>query len=262
MASIGAKYTNLPAWLDESRQRISYIGMTLNSLPDHYRAIVFGATGGIGRAFVAHLQQDPRCEEVVALSRSTTPAMDFNDESSLSEAAKFMKEHGSFHLMLDATGVLSNDEMQPEKALRDIDVRAMQQSYLVNAIGPALLLKHFHGLLPREGKAIFASLSAKVGSIGDNQIGGWYSYRASKAALNMILKNAAIELGRKYKELVVLGLHPGTVDTSLSENFRNHINHEVFSPEYATKELLRALDAVDASQSGRLMAYDGSIIEW
>lgn len=238
------------------------MGTTLDSLPDPYRAILFGATGGMGSAFSEALQQDPRCETLITFSRSSDPRLDLTDENTIETCAQSIKEEGPFHLMIDATGILAEGEMQPEKALKDIAADNMLHNYHINAIGPALLLKHFHRLLPREGKAVFASLSAKVGSIGDNQIGGWYAYRAAKAALNMTVKNAAIEIGRKYKEACIIGLHPGTVDTGLSKPFSGMVNHEIFSPEKAVGLMLEAINMVDASQSGRQIAYDGEVLPY
>lgn len=230
----------------------------LASLPSGYRALIFGAGGGIGSALLVHLQNDARCGDVIGLSRRSDPAIELREEASLAHAAQMLRPQAPFHLMIDATGILVDDGMPPEKCLSDITPEALHAQFAVNAIGPALLLKHFHALLPREGKAIFASLSAKVGSIGDNRLGGWYGYRASKAALNMLLKSAAIEIARKRPQAVIVGLHPGTVDTALSQPFSGNVKHEIFSATHAAAQLLSVLDSADASQTGALLHYDGT----
>jgi len=165
-------------------------------------AVVIGATGGIGGAFATALTADPRFASVVALSRSGAPALDLTDEASVKAAAAHVAALGVVRLIVDATGVLSAPGLEPEKSWRTIDPAAMARSFAINAIGPALLMKHFLPLAPREGKFVFATLSAKVGSIGDNHLGGWYSYRASKAALNQLVRTAAIELKRGRPEAI------------------------------------------------------------
>lgn len=234
----------------------------MESLTTPFNAIVIGSTGGIGGAFVEALEKNDNCEKVVGLSRKSEPAVDLIDEASIKNAAELLKEDGPFHLIINATGILSDDTMMPEKAMKDIEMEHLEKNYRINAMGPILLLKHFHALLPREGKSIFASLSAKVGSISDNKIGGWYSYRAAKAAQNMLLKNASIELGRKYKELVILGLHPGTVDTKLSKPFQGYVSHDIFSPEESVAKLIDAMDEVSANDSGALLSYDGTLLPY
>lgn len=162
-----------------------------------------------------------------------------------------MEEGTPLRLVMDATGLLSDAEMQPEKALRQIDPEAMARSFAVNSIGPALLLKHLSPLMPRDGKAVFATLSAKVGSIGDNALGGWVSYRASKAALNQILRTASIEIARRRPEQVLLALHPGTVDTGLSRPF-SRTGLDVQSAEVAARRLLSVVDAAGPDDTGSL----------
>lgn len=224
-------------------------------------AVVIGATGGIGRAFVAALEADPRYAQVIMLGRTTSPALDLTDEESVKAAAAFAASHGAIRLVVDATGLLHAPGVEPEKSWRAIDPAAMAQSFAINAIGPALLMKHFLPLLPRGGKAVFATLSAKVGSIGDNNLGGWYSYRAAKAALNQLVHTAAIELKRSRAEALCVALHPGTVDTGLSAPFAK-AGLEVQTPESSAKQMLAVLDGLSAAQSGGFFTYRGEALPW
>jgi NAD(P)-dependent dehydrogenase (short-subunit alcohol dehydrogenase family) len=224
-------------------------------------AVVIGATGGIGRAFVAALEADPRYAKVIALGRKTSPALDLTDEESVKAAAVFASGQGALRLVVDATGLLHAPGVEPEKSWRAIDPAAMARSFAINAIGPALLMKHFLPLLPREGKAVFATLSAKVGSIGDNNLGGWYSYRAAKAALNQLVHTAAIELKRSRTEALCVALHPGTVDTGLSAPFAK-AGLEVQTPESSAKQMLAVLDGLSAAQSGGFFTYRGEALPW
>jgi NAD(P)-dependent dehydrogenase (short-subunit alcohol dehydrogenase family) len=225
-------------------------------------AVVCGATGGIGKAFVAHLRTSGRFAGVIALSRSSSPALDFDRPNSIAECADFIKSMGGeVRLIIDATGYLHDETFQPEKSLRQIDADYMAKQFQINAIGPALLMKHFCPLLPRSGKSVFATLSAKVGSIGDNRMGGWYGYRAAKAALNQLVKCTAIEIGRNKHDCVCVALHPGTVDTGLSGPFaKSGLN--IQSPEQATANMLNVIDQLDARQSGGFFAYDGTELPW
>ena len=183
----------------------------MNSLRAGYKAIVLGATGAIGGAFVEALQRKPECAGVIGLSRRSDPPFDLANEESIAECARTLAPRGPFDLIIDATGVLTIDRLGPEKRLLDLDAARLSHAFLVNAIGPALLLKHFIALLPSKSRGIFATLSARVGSITDNRKGGWYGYRASKAALNMLLRTAAIEARRQRPEAVFAALQPGTV---------------------------------------------------
>lgn len=233
----------------------------MRSLRDGYCAVVAGATGGIGAAFVHHLRRDPRCGSVVELSRSSLPAIDFCDESSLAAAAESVAcDHKEIDLLIDATGWLHDERLKPEKSLTAVNSEQLAKSFLSNASGPVLLLKHFVNLFPRDRRSAFATLSARVGSIADNKLGGWYSYRASKAALNMLVRTAAIELARTRPDLVCLALHPGTVETTLSDPFSR--NRERFAPEYSAEKLLSVIDRTGRERSGAFLAYDGSEIDW
>jgi NAD(P)-dependent dehydrogenase (short-subunit alcohol dehydrogenase family) len=232
------------------------------------RAAVIGASGGIGRAFVEHLAAADDVAAVLALSRQGKGperdkvehgTIDTDEEASIEAAAAAARQAmGGLDLVLGATGMLHGAGVQPEKSWRQLSPETMLRLYRTNTVGPALVAKHFLPLLPRQGRCIFAALSARVGSIGDNGLGGWHSYRASKAALNMLLRNFAIELGRKNAEAVVVGLHPGTVDTGLSRPFQGGVPEgRLFTPGHAAERMLATLDGLGGADSGGLFAYDG-----
>lgn len=232
----------------------------LQSLADGYRAIVIGASGGIGGAVLSLLEADARCAYALPLSRSKDD-LDITDEKSVAVAASRLgDQRGTFDLIFNATGALTIDGVGPEKSIKAINPLQMAKQFAVNAIGPALLLKHFAPLLKREEKCVFASLSARVGSIGDNRLGGWISYRASKAAQNQITRTAAIEIMRTNSQAIVVALHPGTVATDLSQPFTK--GRDRFEPEESAARLLKTIDALTADQTGQFFAYDGSRIEW
>lgn len=229
----------------------------MESLQIPYRAVVIGATGGLGAAFVDHLENDPNCERVVGLGRQSTPPVDLLDEASIEHAAAWLRDQApEWDLILDATGILTIDGHGPEKRLRDLDPTIMGRAFAINAIGPALLFKHLAPLLPRGRKGILATLSARVGSIEDNHLGGWVSYRASKAALNQIVRTTALELRFSHRHALVIALQPGTCDTRLSEPYRSRAP-EVLSPEYASERLLGVLDHLEADQSGSFHDFEG-----
>lgn len=218
-------------------------------------AVVIGATGGIGAALAETLEA--RGEDVLRLGRSTLPALDLLDEASIAAAAEAAGE--GLRLVLDATGFLHEGRFQPEKSMRAIDPEHMARSFAVNATGPALLMKHFLPRLARDGRAVFATLSARVGSIADNNLGGWYSYRASKAALNQLVRTAAIEFARTRREAVVVALHPGTVDTGLSTPFAK-AGLEVQSPRQSAERLLAVIGSLTPAQTGLLFDHRGQQI--
>ena len=225
-------------------------------------ALVIGASGGIGAALLAQLQQDERFERVLGLSRRSQPALDLLDEASIAQSAAHVAGLGlPLRLLIDATGLLHGQGLQPEKTWQQLDPVQMAQAFAINAIGPALLMKHFLPLLPREGRAVFATLSAKVGSIGDNHLGGWYSYRASKAALNQLVRTAAIELRRRQPQALCVALHPGTVATTLSAPFAK-TGLQVQAPDPAAARLLGVIDGLQAADSGGFFNHDGSVLPW
>ena len=231
----------------------------MRNLPDGYRAVVIGASGGIGAAMVEHLARDPRCAFVEALHRRSAVPVDFDDEDSIAAAAVRLRGTGSFHLVVNAAGLLHSPDFMPEKKLGDLNAAQMMATFRVNTIGPALVLRAFTPLLDAERSTI-AFLSAKVGSIGDNRLGGWYSYRASKAALNMIVRTAAIELARTKPGAIVVAMHPGTVDTGLSRPFRGA---EIGRPaSVAAGEMLAVLGGLGREDSGSFVSYDGARLPW
>lgn len=224
-------------------------------------AVVFGAGGGIGSAMVRRLLADQCFERVVSFSRTSKPAIDLLDESSLKGAAAFAAAQGEMRIVVDATGFLHDKSQRPEKSWRELDSLQMSRSFALNAIGPALIMKHVLPLLPRQGKAVFATLSARVGSIGDNHLGGWYSYRASKAALNQLVRTASIELRRRQPEAICVALHPGTVDTPLSSPFAK-AGLDVQSPDVAAKRLLAVIAALGPRDTGGFFDYRGGRVPW
>lgn len=215
------------------------------------RSVVIGASGGIGGALADALEA--RGGEVVRLSR---PELDITDEAGIASIAARV---GAIDQLIVATGLLHDDEQTPEKSFRALDLAALARSFAVNAIGPALVAKHFLPLLPRDRRAVFAVLSAKVGSISDNRLGGWYVYRASKAALNQLIRTLSIELRRTHPLAVCVALHPGTVDTRLSKPFQRGVP-DLFTPERSAQALLAVLDGLTPDESGRLWAWNGQEI--
>lgn len=225
-------------------------------------AVVVGASGGIGAALRAQLEDHSDQLRVIGLSRRGDPTLDVTDEASIRSAAEWVeREVGEVRLVIDATGFLHDEEFGPEKTWSQLDPAHMAKAFAVNATGPALLMKHFLPLLPRKGKSVFATLSARVGSIEDNRLGGWYSYRASKAALNQFVRTAAVELHRRSTEAICVALHPGTVDTRLSAPF-GKAGLNVRSPEIAAGELLDVITRLDADDSGGFFDYRGEPVPW
>jgi NAD(P)-dependent dehydrogenase (short-subunit alcohol dehydrogenase family) len=229
------------------------------SLPTEFRALVIGAGGAIGSAFVDTLRADSRCAAVHALSRQSDPSLDYRDEASVAAAAQQMRACGPFHVVVVTTGGLHTASAQPEKRLGDLNMAAMQEIFLLNTFGPALVLRHFAPLLDRE-RSVMALLSAKVGSIGDNRLGGWYSYRASKAALNMMVKTASIEIRRTHAGAAIVAMHPGTVSSALSRPFRGD---EIGRPAaQAVAEMWQQLQTLVPEDNGSFVAYDGKRLPW
>jgi NAD(P)-dependent dehydrogenase (short-subunit alcohol dehydrogenase family) len=238
----------------------------LSSLPHGGLALVIGATGGIGAALLVQLESDVTFAQVCGLSRGSQPALDLLDEATIAQAALHvsgeMNASGvALRLIVDATGTLSGNGYAPEKSWRQLDPAQMVHAFAINAIGPALLMKHFLPLLPKQGKSVFATLSAKVGSIGDNRLGGWYSYRASKAALNQLVHTAAIELKRSHPEAICVAMHPGTVATGLSAPFAK-TGLDVMAPAASASRLLNVMDGLAATDSGGFFNHDGSTLPW
>ena len=225
-------------------------------------AVVIGASGGIGGALVAQLHGEPSFTAVFPLARSFdgSARIDITDEASIIAAAATLS--APLRLVVVATGALQGPGFpQPEKTYRALDPVALMESFRLNTVGPALVAKHLLPLMAPRGKTVFAALSARVGSIGDNRAGGWHAYRASKAALNMILRNLAIETGRRNPEAICVGLHPGTVDTGLSQPFQRGVAEgRLFTPETSARHLLAVIDTLTSADSGNSLAWDGQTI--
>lgn len=240
--------------------------------PQGKNVAVIGSTGGIGTALCARLLQDPatatlhslsRNPQSIADSRVRALSLDLCDERSISRAADKVAASGPLDLVIVATGILHEGHMQPEKSLRDIDAEKMRRVIEVNTIGPALLAKHFLPHMRRQGKSVFAAISARVGSIGDNRLGGWVSYRASKAALNMVLKTMAVEHARRWPDGIIAALHPGTVATDLSQPFSSRVPADkLFSADTSAAHLLSVIDQLRPGDSGGFFAWDGSPIQY
>ena len=224
-------------------------------------AVVVGAGGGLGAAVLTQLRAQGDFSTVLALGRRAEVPLDYLDEASIAAAAKTVAEVcsasiGELRLLLVASGFLHGDAGQPERSWSHLNGGYLQHVFIVNAIGPALLMKHLFPLLPKSGRCVAAFVSAKVGSIGDNTLGGWYGYRASKAALNQLVKTAAIELTRRNHDSVCVALHPGTVDTALSQPFAK-TGLRVRPAAEAASDLLAVLDQLQAADTGCLIDYRG-----
>lgn len=218
-----------------------------------------GASGGIGEALSATLQADRTCTHLVTLSRSRN-GLDLAEEDSVAQAAQNIAAGEGFDLIFNAAGILEAGGAAPEKSFKEIDPEAMMRAFAVNTIGTALAFKYFLPLLKRNGRTAFATLSARVGSIGDNRLGGWMSYRASKAGLNQIVRCAAIEEKRRNKESLVVALHPGTIETPLTEKYAK--GRYTASAEECARNLLGVLQTLGADQSGGFFDYAGKAVPW
>jgi NAD(P)-dependent dehydrogenase (short-subunit alcohol dehydrogenase family) len=224
-----------------------------------FRALIIGSSGTIGSALVSALKSRPSCQEVIGLHRNSDPVIDYDRLESIQTAYETLEKIGPFDLIINTIGVLHTQQWTPEKRLADLQANQLQRQFLSNAVGPALTIKHFSKIMNPAG-GVFATLSAKVGSITDNRLGGWYSYRASKAALNMLIKTASIELHRTQPHLVLVAIHPGTVKSNLSRPFRgDEIGRD---PSEAASEILFILGSLEASDTGSFKSYRGEDIPW
>lgn len=235
------------------------------------QAVIIGASGGIGGALVDGLVANPDVAQVHALSRSgrapshdkvIAGTIDLLDEASIAAAAHSVEQTGAPDLVLIAAGLLSDgNSLQPEKSFRHQDPAAFQRVFAINTFGPALVAKHFLQIMPRSGRAVFAALSARVGSISDNRLGGWHAYRASKAALNMLIRNYAIEQARRNQDFIAVSLHPGTVDTALSAPFQTNVpDQQLFSPQQSAAHLLDVIAQLKPGDSGKAFDWAGKEI--
>ena len=228
---------------------------------DHqYKALVIGASGAIGGAFVAAFQDDPLCIDVIQLSRSHSVDFDLLNESSIQQHAETCRAFGPYDIIIDATGALTIDGVGPEKSLASLSEEILMKNFQINAVAPLLVLRHFAPLLA-PGSSVYAKLSARVGSISDNTKGGWYGYRAAKAALNMFLQTAAIELQRKNAALRVVALQPGTVRSNLSKPFASAVPH-LLEPAESVAGMLSALKTLATKSGAHYVDYKGTCIDW
>ena len=244
----------------------------LTSFGAGFKTLIFGATGAIGRALSDAVGQQKKAGMLVTTSRSARSfvsddqhfSCDIADEASIAAVATAVTEMAPFDLVINATGLLHDEAagVHPEKAMRQVSADAMARVFGVNAIGPALIMKYFLPLMARDKKAVMAHLSARVGSISDNRLGGWYSYRAAKAAQNMLVRTAAIEFARRAPSAVIVGLHPGTVDSNLSAPFQSGTPREkLFTPAQAAAHLLRVIENLSPADSGGCYAWDGARLD-
>lgn len=245
-------------------------------------ALIVGASQGIGLGFVKSLLQDNSIAKIYATYRNADSAtelislqseysqklvclsMDIIQESQISAAVeKIGAEIDKLHLVINCVGILHQGEMQPEKSLRQINPDNLIRYFQVNSIGGVLLAKHLQPLFKHQEKNVFACISAKIGSIGDNRLGGWYGYRASKAALNMFMRTTAIEYSRRCPRTIVVTLHPGTTDTNLSQPFQRNVPPEkLFPVERTVKQLLSVITNLKPEDSGEFFSWDGSPLPW
>ncbi|MEM8630591.1 MAG: SDR family NAD(P)-dependent oxidoreductase [Pseudomonadota bacterium] len=219
------------------------------------RALVLGASGGLGQAIFRNLEK-----QGVAVTGLSRRAGDFDLTDEASIGAALGRLNPPFDLIFVATGVLDGAGAEPEKTLKALTAEALVAQYAVNAIGPALILKHGIRLMPRDRRAVFAALSARVGSIGDNQMGGWYSYRAAKAGLNQLIHGAAIEVRRTHRQSICVCLHPGTVATSFTANYA--ARHKTITPDAAAEALLGVLSGLTPEDTGSFWDWKGAQVPW
>jgi NAD(P)-dependent dehydrogenase (short-subunit alcohol dehydrogenase family) len=219
------------------------------------RILIIGASGGVGSALAAAYAS--RGDHVTGLSRSQD-GLDLTDEASVQKHIGGLD--GPFDVVLVASGALEIDGAVPEKSIKSISQKAMMDQFALNAVGPALVLRHAHDLLPRDGRGVFAVLSARVGSIGDNKIGGWISYRSAKAALNQIIRTGAIELARSHKHSICVALHPGTVKTPFTEKYL--ARHPAVDASEAAENILGVLDGLGTKDTGCFFDWAGKSVPW
>jgi len=242
----------------------------LDNFSNNLKIVVVGATGAIGKAMLNIFAANDKIDKIFAISRSelefdspkvTKIRCDFLDEKSLENLDSEIDS--DIDIVIVATGILHEADLQPEKNIKELSYKNMEQIFKINLFAPTIIGKYLLPKLVKDKRAVFAAISARVGSISDNHLGGWYSYRASKAALNMMLKNFAIEMSRTNNQKIVIALHPGTVKSKLSDPFSQFVKPEkLFSPEFAAESLINVIDSVNIKDSGKIFAYDGKVIEY
>tara|TARA_B100000963_G_scaffold64651_2_gene52660 strand:- start:2776 stop:3498 length:723 start_codon:yes stop_codon:yes gene_type:complete len=232
---------------------------------------IFGSSGAIGDAFSKIFTEDDSINRIYNFSRKniqntsekvTNIYIDIVDENSIKKSSEEIPQDLRFDIVIVATGILHNEsDIFPEKSIRDITSKQMQDVFLVNTIGPTLIGKYFIPFLNKNDRSVFAFLSARVGSISENILGGWYSYRSSKTALNQVIKNFSIEVKRSNPNAIFVGLQPGTVDSNLSSPFKKNVKSEnLFSPSYSAMKLIEVISSLDLNDSGKFIAWDGEEI--
>lgn len=230
--------------------------------------LIAGASGGIGKEFIKFYCEDPNIEKVIALSRKIN-----NDNNPKIKSIKVDYSHEetfdnldgillleSISTIIVATGILHNDQIKPEKSIAGVDLVTLQKVFQVNVFGPTLLVKKLLPLIKKSNEVKIIFLSARVGSIADNKLGGWHSYRSSKSALNMMISNLSIELQRINKNHIVIGIHPGTVKSELSKPFLNNVKHNIFSPRDSVEQMAKVISNIDQKDSGKCLDFSGKII--
>ncbi|MFZ4378751.1 MAG: SDR family oxidoreductase [Polynucleobacter sp.] len=228
-------------------------------LPQPFKALIIGSSGTIGSAFMELLQNNPMCTSAIGLHRHSEIPIDYQYPESIKAAAKALTSDAPFQLIINTIGVLHTSDWMPEKRLEDISRDQLMDLMQINAIGPALTIKYFANLLDSKN-SVMATLSAKVGSIEDNRLGGWYSYRASKAALNMLIKTAAIEFARTKPNTALVAIHPGTVNSRLSQPFRGE---QIGRPPLdAAGDMLKVIESLKKEDSGSFVSYSGERLPW
>ena len=230
--------------------------------------VVIGANGAIGNAFVSSFVNNTDIKNIFTLGRAETKnyskrikhfIADITDESAIEDFASSIDV--TLDAVIVATGILHADGINPEKSIRDIDLETFSEILKINTIGPAIIGKHLLPLLNNQTKSVMAFLSARVGSISDNKLGGWYAYRASKSALNQVIKNFSIEIGRRNKNAVVIGFQPGTVDSNLSKPFQKNVNKDkLFTPEFSVEKMTHVIENLTSEDSGNIFDWSGEII--
>lgn len=236
-------------------------GINLESFDPDGIAVVFGSSGGVGSALLSALTDIAYFKTVIGFNRHSSVPIDLADEASLEKASETAAAAGDIRLVIDATGFRHNVNQRPEKSWRELDALRLANAFAINAIGPALLIKHVLPRFPRSGKSLFATLSARVGSIDDNRLGGWYAYRASKAALNQIVRTASIELERHAPDAICVALHPGTADTRLSEPFSKP-GLDLHTPASTAVYLLNVVEGLNKNNSGSFFDWRGTPVPW
>lgn len=233
--------------------------------------IVFGSNGAIGKALINTMAANHKNAKIHAVSRELAPfsqnnvishSIDYHSEHDLKVLAKTITKNETLDKIIVATGILHDEKAHPEKSISQISAEKLTHLFTVNTVVPSLIAKHFLSHLNKSRSSTFAALSARIGSISDNRLGGWYAYRASKAALNMMIRNYAIEVSRTNKNAIIVGLHPGTVDSPLSKPFQANVPEDkLFTPEYSATQLLKVLSNLTPADTGKCFAWDGLEIE-